>query len=48
MDRFIARESIKHLRNRLWSESDARMRAGLQILLILDEFKCGSCAEQLA
>jgi len=48
MDRFIARENIKHLRNRLWSESDAGMRAGLQKLLVEEEDKFGACAEQLA
>jgi hypothetical protein len=48
MDRFIARENIKHLRNRLWSESDAGMRVGLQKLLVEEEDKFGACAEQLA
>src|SRR3569833_1665459 len=48
MDRFIARENIKHLRNRLWSETDAGLCAGLQKLLVEVEDKFGACAEQLA
>ena len=48
MDRFIAQENIKHLRNRLWSESDAGMRASLQKLLVEEEDKFGACVEQLA
>ena len=48
MDRFIARENIKHLRNRLWSESEAATRGSLQKLLVEEEDKLGASFELLA
>jgi hypothetical protein len=48
MDHFIARENIKHLRNRLWSEGDAGVRASLQKLLVEEEDKFGASVELLA
>ena len=48
MDRFIARENIRHLRTRLWSEDDAATRTCLQRLLIEEEDKLGASLELLA
>jgi hypothetical protein len=39
MDRYIARENIKHFRDRLWSEIDQDVRARLQQLLVAEEDK---------
>jgi hypothetical protein len=48
MDRFIARENIKHLRNRLWSEDDAVVRGSLQKLLVEEEDKFGASIDLLS
>ncbi|MGN6570091.1 MAG: hypothetical protein ACTHLO_01600 [Pseudolabrys sp.] len=48
MDRFIARENIKHLRIRLESECTPGLRANLQRLLIEEEDKLGANLELLA
>jgi hypothetical protein len=48
MDRFIARENIKHFRDRLWVESDPDMRSRLHKLLVAEEDKLGADFELLA
>lgn len=48
MDRFIARENIKHLRERLCSEGDAGARARLTRLLVEEEDKLAADLELLA
>lgn len=48
MDRFIARENIRHLRTRLWDENDAATRSCLQKLLVEEEDKLGASLELLA
>jgi len=48
MDRFIARENIGHLRDRLWSEVDQNLRARLRDLLIAEEDKVAADLELLA
>jgi hypothetical protein len=48
MDRFIARENIKHFRDRLWSETDTDTRARLQTLLVAEEDKLAADLELLA
>ena len=48
MDRFIARENIKHFRDLLGSATDCAMRSNLQKLLVLEENKLGASLELLA
>jgi len=48
MDRFIARENIKHFRDRLWTERDPEIRARLQRLLVEEEDKLTADLELLA
>jgi hypothetical protein len=48
VDRFIAQENIKHLRNRLWSEGEPGLRSSLQKLLVEEEDKFGANVEMLA
>jgi hypothetical protein len=48
MDRFIARENIKHFRDRLWSEVDQNERVRLRDLLIAEEDKLAADLELLA
>jgi hypothetical protein len=48
MDRFVARENIKHFRDRLWSETDHKVRARLRQLLIVEEDKLAADLELLA
>jgi hypothetical protein len=48
MDRFVARENIRHFRDRLWLEVDRHARARLQELLIAEEDKLGKDLELLA
>lgn len=48
MDRFIARENIRHLRGRLASESDTGVRARLARLLVEEEDKLAADLELLA
>ena len=47
MDRFVARENIRHFRDRLWSESDPDTRARLQKLLVEEEDKLAADLEKL-
>jgi hypothetical protein len=48
MDRFIARENIKHFRERLWSESDPDVRSRLQKLLTAELDRLAKDHELLA
>jgi hypothetical protein len=48
MDRFIARENIKHFQDRLRVEIDPDMRSGLNKLLVVEEDKLGADFELLA
>lgn len=48
MDRFIARENIKHFRDRLWSENDRDVRSSLKQLLVAEEDKLAADFELLA
>ncbi len=48
MDRFIAKENIKHFRDLLWSEVDQNVRARLRELLIAEEDKLAANLELLA
>jgi hypothetical protein len=48
MDRFIARENIRHFRDRLWSEVDQDVRGRLQKLLVAEEDKLGADFDLLA
>jgi hypothetical protein len=48
VDRYVARENIKHFRDRLWSEVDPKVRARLQELLVAEEDKLGTNLELLA
>src|SRR3569832_2024246 len=48
MDRFIARENVRHLRVRLCSENAPGVRSQLQRLLIEEEDKLGASYELLA
>ncbi len=48
MDKFIARENIKHFRSLLNSEVDTGARSQLQKLLIEEEDKLGDSLELLA
>lgn len=48
MDRFIARENIRHFRERLWMETDPDVRARLQNSLIEEEDKLGASYDLLA
>lgn len=48
MDRFIARENVKHLRERLRSESDGDTRTRLGRLLVEEEDKLAADLELLA
>jgi hypothetical protein len=48
MDRFIARENIKHFRDRLSVEIDLDMRSRLHKLLVAEEDKLGADFELLA
>jgi hypothetical protein len=48
VDRFIAQENIKHLRNRLWAEGEPAQRSSLQKLLVEEEDKFGASVELLA
>src|SRR6516164_6511816 len=48
MDRFIARENIKHFRDRLSVEIDPDMRSRLHKLLVAEEDKLGADFELLA
>jgi len=48
MDRFIARENIKHFRDRLWPEVDQEARSLLRKLLVEEEDKLGADLELLA
>ena len=47
MDRFIARENIKHFRGRLWVEIDPDMRSRLHRLLVAEEDNLGTDFELL-
>jgi hypothetical protein len=47
MDRFIARENIKHFRDLLWTDLDARDRVRIQRLLIEEEDKLARNSELL-
>ncbi|CDX56164.1 conserved hypothetical protein [Mesorhizobium plurifarium] len=47
MDRFIARENIKHFVDRLHTETDQRTRSTLQKLLIAEEDKLAKLSERL-
>ncbi len=47
MDRFVARENIKHFRDLLWTDLDARDRVRIQRLLIEEENKLARCTELL-
>jgi hypothetical protein len=48
VDRFIARENIKHFRDRLWSENDRDTWSRIQKLLVAEEDKLGADLELLA
>jgi hypothetical protein len=48
MDRFIARENIRHFRDRLISETDPTVRSSLQRLLVEEEDKLAKDLELLA
>ena len=48
MDRFVARENIKHFRDWLWVEIDPDMRSRLNKLLVAEEDKLGADFELLA
>ncbi|MBV9740659.1 MAG: hypothetical protein JOZ30_13540, partial [Hyphomicrobiales bacterium] len=48
MDRFIARENIRHFRELLWMETDPDVRARLQNSLIEEEDKLGASYDLLA
>jgi hypothetical protein len=48
MDRFIARENIKHFRDLLWSTVDPGERARVHGLLVEEEDKLGRDLELLA
>ena len=48
MDRFIARENIKHFRDMLLSDIDPSTRARVQRLLVEEEDKLGKNLELLA
>ena len=48
MDRFIARENVKHFRNRLDTELDPDVRSKVRRLLIEEEDKLGASLELLA
>ena len=48
MDRFIARENIKHYRDLLWSTLDPDERARVHKLLVEEEDKLGRDLELLA
>jgi hypothetical protein len=43
----IARENVKHYRNRLWSERDPAARSRVQKLLVAEENKLGRLGENL-
>jgi hypothetical protein len=47
MDKFVARENIKHFRERLETETDPSMRARLHRLLVEEEDKLGHNLETL-
>jgi hypothetical protein len=47
MDRFIARENIRHFRDRLWSESDPDTRLRLHRLLLAEEDKLAADLDSL-
>ena len=47
MDRFIARENIRHFRERLWVETDPDTRLRLRTYLIEEEDKLGASHELL-
>jgi hypothetical protein len=47
MNRFVARENIKHFRERLCAETDPRLRTRLQKLLVAEEDKLGADLELL-
>jgi hypothetical protein len=48
MDKFVARENIRHFRDRLETETDASQRSLLQRLLIEEEDKLGHNLETLS
>jgi hypothetical protein len=48
VDPFIARENIKHFRERLWTEGDPKVRARLRELLLAEENKLAASLELLA
>jgi hypothetical protein len=48
MDKFVARENIRHFRDRLETETDASQRSRLQRLLIEEEDKLGHNLETLS
>jgi hypothetical protein len=48
MDRFIARENIRHFRDRLWSEVDPDLRTQLKEFLVAEEDKLANALELLA
>jgi hypothetical protein len=48
MDRYIAKENIRHFRDRLWSEVDQGARARLRELLVAEEDKLAANLELLA
>ncbi len=47
MDRFIARENIKHFQDHLWSENDPEVRSRWQKILVVEEDKLGKDLELL-
>jgi hypothetical protein len=47
MDKFVARENVRHFRDRLETETDATARSVLQSLLIEEEDKLGHDCEAL-
>ena len=48
MDKFVARENVRHFRDRLETETDADVRAFLRRLLVQEEDKLGHDTEALA
>jgi hypothetical protein len=48
MDKFVARENIRHFREKLWIENDPDMRVRLRTLLVAEEDKLAADIELLA
>jgi hypothetical protein len=48
MDHYIAKENIRHFRDRLWSEVDQGVRVRLRELLVAEEDKLAANLELLA